>query len=152
VTFGSVTAREPAATPIYEVALAAVATLDARVLLTSGKTATALGLAAPGRHVHIAEWVPQADVLGHASVVVCHGGSGTTLGALAAGVPLVVTPLFADQPYNARRVAASGAGLVVEPRDAGAIRSAVDLGALRAAITTVLTKRSFLPRRRQHRC
>jgi UDP:flavonoid glycosyltransferase YjiC (YdhE family) len=45
----------------------------------------------------------------------CHGGSGTTLGALAAGLPLVVVPLFADQPVNARRVAAVGAGLAVEP-------------------------------------
>jgi len=55
-------------------------------------------LEAPRAHVHIARWVPQADVLRHARVVVCHGGSGTTLGALAAGVPLVVTPLFDDQP------------------------------------------------------
>ena len=44
-----------------------------------------------------------------------HGGSGSTLGALAAGVPLVVMPLFADQPQNARRVAEVGAGLAVEP-------------------------------------
>jgi UDP:flavonoid glycosyltransferase YjiC (YdhE family) len=89
--------------------------------------------------VHITDWVAQAAVLEHASVVVCHGGSGTTVGTLAAGVPLVVTPLFADQPSNARRVAAIGAGVVVEPTDAGAIRSAVDPGELQAAITTVLT-------------
>jgi UDP:flavonoid glycosyltransferase YjiC (YdhE family) len=57
--------------------------------------------------------------------VVCHGGSGSTLGALAAGVPLVVVPLFADQPLNARRVEAVGAGLVVRPPDPTAIRAAV---------------------------
>ena len=85
------------------------------MLLTTGKTPEPLRLVAPGPHVHIADWVPQAAVLRHASVVVCHGGSGTTLGALAAGVPLVVTPLFADQPYNAARVAALGAGVAVEP-------------------------------------
>jgi UDP:flavonoid glycosyltransferase YjiC (YdhE family) len=33
-------------------------------------------------------------------------------------------PLFADQPHNARRVAAVGAGLVASP-DPGAIRDAV---------------------------
>jgi UDP:flavonoid glycosyltransferase YjiC (YdhE family) len=54
-------------------------------------------------------------VLGHAAAAVVHGGSGSTLGAIAAGVPLVVVPLFADQPQNARRVAEVGAGLAVEP-------------------------------------
>jgi UDP:flavonoid glycosyltransferase YjiC (YdhE family) len=53
--------------------------------------------------------------------VVCHGGSGSTLGALAAGVPIVVVPLFADYPYNAQRVAAVGAGVAVAP-DSHAIR------------------------------
>ena len=38
--------------------------------------------------------------------------SGTTLGTLAAGVPLVVTPLFADQPVNGNATSsAAGAGL-----------------------------------------
>jgi UDP:flavonoid glycosyltransferase YjiC (YdhE family) len=143
VTFGSVTASEPTAAPIYRVALDAVADLPARVLLTTGAIADELGLKVPGAHVHIARWVPQADVLAHARVVVCHGGSGTTLGALAAGVPLVVTPLFADQPQNGRRVAAVGAGLVVEPHDDGAIRSAVDPAALHDAIATALADESF---------
>ena len=67
----------------------------------------------------------------------CHGGSGTTLGALAAGLPLVIVPLFADQPANAKRVAEVGAGLVVEPLREGATRalpSSIDPGALRDAI------------------
>ena len=59
-------------------------------------------------------WVDQARVLNHADLVVCHGGSGTTLAALAAGVPLVMVPLFADQFENARRIAKTGAGRVVE--------------------------------------
>jgi UDP:flavonoid glycosyltransferase YjiC (YdhE family) len=143
VTFGSVTASEPTATPIYAVAMEAVADLPARALLTTGAMADDLGLEAPGAHVHVARWVPQADVLAHARVVVCHGGSGTTLGALAAGVPLVVTPLFADQPQNGRRVAAVGAGLVVEPHDEGAIRGAVNPAALHDAIAIVLADETF---------
>lgn len=141
VTFGSVTPRQPAAQPVYGHALEAVAGLDARVLLTTG--ADDLGLTAPGPHVHLERWVPQADVLPHARVVVCHGGSGTTLGALAAGVPLVVTPLFADQPDNARRVEAMGAGVVVEPQDGGPIRSRVDPAALRDAIERVLADDAY---------
>jgi UDP:flavonoid glycosyltransferase YjiC (YdhE family) len=33
-----------------------------------------------------------ADVMRGASLVVCHGGSGTVFGALAAGIPLVCVP------------------------------------------------------------
>lgn len=52
-------------------------------------------------------------VLGEAALVVCHGGSGTTFGALAAGVPVVMCPLFADQPQNGAVLQRAGAGLVV---------------------------------------
>jgi len=55
-------------------------------------------------NTHIERWVPEADVLTHAAVVVCHGGSGTTYGALASGVPLVCCPLFADQHRNSRLI------------------------------------------------
>jgi UDP:flavonoid glycosyltransferase YjiC (YdhE family) len=138
VTFGSVAARIPTAAPVYGLALEAVADLPARVLLTTGHGVGAGSLVPPGPHVHVAAWVPQADVLARASVVVCHGGSGTTLGALTAGVPLVVTPLFADQPENARRVAALGVGAAVAPRDDGASTSAIDPADLRRAILGVL--------------
>jgi UDP:flavonoid glycosyltransferase YjiC (YdhE family) len=42
--------------------------------------------------------------------VVTHGGSGTTLGALAHGLPLLVLPQGADQYANADAVVAAGAG------------------------------------------
>ncbi|NMO92292.1 glycosyltransferase [Actinomycetospora sp. TBRC 11914] len=138
VTFGSVAATVPFAAPIYRVALEAVADLPARVLLTTGEGVEDGAVVPSGPHVHVARWVPQADVLAQADVVVCHGGSGTTLGALAAGVPLVITPLFADQPMNARRVGELGAGVVVRPRDAGAPSSAVEPSDLRRAIAHVL--------------
>jgi hypothetical protein len=109
VTFGSVTAAVPSGAVAYPKALAAVDGLDARVLLTTGHE---LDLGQTPANVHVERWVDQADVLGEAAVVVGHGGSGTTLGALAAGVPQVLAPLFADQPFNAARVAVVGAGLV----------------------------------------
>jgi UDP-glucoronosyl and UDP-glucosyl transferase len=109
VTFGSVAATVPLAAVAYPKALAAVDGLDARVLLTTGHE---LDLGAVPSNVRVERWVDQRDVLGEAAVVVGHGGSGTTLGALAAGVPQVVAPLFADQPHNAARVAVVGAGVV----------------------------------------
>jgi Erythromycin biosynthesis protein CIII-like, C-terminal domain/Erythromycin biosynthesis protein CIII-like, N-terminal domain len=109
VTFGSVAASLPPAAVAFSKALEAAVGLDARVLLTTGAE---LELPPAPANVHVERWVPQPDALGGAAVVVGHGGSGTTLGALGAGVPLVVTPLFADQPFNAARVAVVGAGVV----------------------------------------
>jgi UDP:flavonoid glycosyltransferase YjiC (YdhE family) len=125
VTFGTVAGGIEEARQAYALALAAVARLDARVLFTVGQEAD-LGLfAGAPTHVHVERWIAQGRILAEASAVICHGGSGSTLGALAAGVPLVVMPLFADQPTNAARVEAIGAGLAVTPPDAEALTAAM---------------------------
>jgi MGT family glycosyltransferase len=116
---------------LFGAVLGAVAELPARVLMTVGREFDVESLGALPPNLHVERFVPQVDVFGHASVVVTHGGSGTTLGALAAGLPLVVVPLFADQPYNAKRVAAVGAGVVAEPPG------------MREAIETVLGDEKF---------
>ena len=143
VTFGSVAGSFPQALPVYGLALAAVAELPARVLLTVGRELDLDALPPAPDNVRVERWVPQQDVLAHATAAVVHGGSGSTLGAVAAGVPLVVVPLFADQPENARRVAEVGAGLAVEPNreDPGAT-----VGALREAVGAVLAEPSYRER------
>jgi MGT family glycosyltransferase len=108
----------------YAMALRAVERMSARVLLTVGRRFDASSLGPVPANVHVEPWIDQARVLEQAELVVCHGGSGTTLAALAAGVPLVMVPLFADQFENARRVAATRAGRVVETQSrTGDVRS-----------------------------
>ena len=131
VTFGSVAGGFPQAVPIFRAAIRALADLPVRALLTVGSDLDPATLPAPP-NVHIERWVPQDQILPHAAAVVCHGGSGTTLGALAAGCPLVLIPLFADQPDNARRVAATGAGRMIP-----------DASLLRDALTDVLEQPHF---------
>src|SRR5262249_42124664 len=64
-------------------------------------------------NVRVEQWVPQAEIA--ADVIACHGGHGTTLGALAHGVPVAVLPLFAlDQAAHGRAVARAGAGLTLD--------------------------------------
>jgi UDP:flavonoid glycosyltransferase YjiC (YdhE family) len=142
MTFGSVLGWLREAPEVYRAGLAAVSALPGRVLLTMGRAVQPAQFADAPENIHVAQWVPQEDVLPHASLVVCHGGSGTTLGALAAGVPLVICPLFADQADNGRIVEQAGAGVVVEPGEAahGGLRrlGPDDVPALRAAITQVL--------------
>ncbi len=125
ISFGSVAGGMEMSAGAYRAAVEAMEGLDARVLLTVGRGADLDDFASAPPNVHVEAWVPQADVLAHATLVVCHGGSGTTLGSLAAARPLVVVPLFADQPVNAERVAAVGAGLAVAP-EAAAIRAATE--------------------------
>jgi MGT family glycosyltransferase len=138
VTFGTIAGGSPMARGAYKIALDAVADLPVRVLLTTGHNfdASLLGVVPPNAHVEA--WVPQLEVFPHAALTVCHAGSGTVLGALESGVPMVAIPLFADQPPNARRVAAVGAGLMVEGRTATA-------EAVRDAITALLADEA--PRR-----
>src|SRR5262249_40250635 len=99
---------------VFGAAITAVADLPVRVLLTIGHRLDPDVLGPMPRNVHLEQWVDQADVFAVADLVVCHGGSGTTYGALAAGLPLVLVPVFADQFENVRRVAAAGAGVTVD--------------------------------------
>jgi UDP:flavonoid glycosyltransferase YjiC (YdhE family) len=101
------------------------------------------GPAAAARYsVHVERWVPQADVMPHAAAMVGHGGSGSTLMAMAAGVPMAVVPFFADQPYNARRIAQIGAGVALE----GGVEAVAEMP---RAIRTLLEEPRYLRQARR---
>lgn len=142
VSFGTVLGHMVNAVDVYRTALRAVEDLDVRVLMTVGRRFDPSVLEPIPKHVHVEAWVDQNRVLGHAEAVVTHCGSGTALGALAVGVPIVAVPLFADQFENSRRIAAAGAAWVLERHrnpDAGtrALISEQDAPNLAAAIATV---------------
>ena len=139
-TFGTVYGHMSTAVEGFRVLLSAVEHVDARVLLTTGPQVDPSELGPTPPNVVVEQWVDQAGVVAAASVVVCHGGSGTTLGALTAGIPLVVVALFADQFANAEMVAGSGAGLAVD-RGVDGQRPSLGMGdvtAIRIAAETVL--------------
>jgi UDP:flavonoid glycosyltransferase YjiC (YdhE family) len=147
LSFGTVLGHLHEAIDAYRIALQVAAGLRARVLLTVGEHTDMAGLEKPPPNVRVERWVPQDVVLRQASVVVSHGGSGTTFGALAAGVPVIVCPMFADQPRNGQAVAEAGAGVVVAGggSPAGGIRRLTgdDVAPLRRAIEVVLGEDSF---------
>jgi hypothetical protein len=125
VTFGTVTSTMEEARGIYRVALDALAGAPVRALLTTGPGLEREALGPVPDNVHVEAWVPQGEALARARAVICHGGSGTVIGALAAARPLVVVPLFADQPENAARVASLGAGIALPAPAPGALRDAI---------------------------
>jgi UDP:flavonoid glycosyltransferase YjiC (YdhE family) len=111
VTFGTVVPQFGLFPALYRAAIDALAPLPVRVLITTGRMHDPAELGPLPANVHAERWVPQASVMPHTAAMVCHGGFGTVRAGLTAGVPLAVLPQFADQPYNARRVAALGAGI-----------------------------------------
>jgi UDP:flavonoid glycosyltransferase YjiC (YdhE family) len=87
----------------------------ASVLVTSGPcSADELRVALPP-HVVVRRYVPLRDALPKVDLVVSHGGAGTTVAALASGLPHLVLPQGApSQSRNGAAVAAAGAGLMLD--------------------------------------
>jgi UDP:flavonoid glycosyltransferase YjiC (YdhE family) len=157
VSFGSVTAGAhlPFYPALYRAAIEALAPLSrpeaspplrspARFLLTVGEARDHGELGPLPDNVQVERWAPQDEVLARAAAVVTHGGHGSTLGALAHGVPQVVLPLFSvDQWFNAAALARAGAGVALgaaerHTRRAIDLPSEATLAALRAAVEHVL--------------
>jgi zeaxanthin glucosyltransferase len=63
--------------------------------------------------VHFA---PQAEVLKRAALTLTHGGLNTVLDSLAAGTPLIATPITYEQPAIAARAEGCGAGVSISGR------------------------------------
>ena len=89
--------------------------LEANLLVTVGREIDPASLGEQPAHVRVERFVPQAEVLPHVDLVVSHGGSGSVLGALAHGLPMVLIPMGADQPLNGERAEAVGIGRVLDP-------------------------------------
>lgn len=102
---------------LYRPLLAGIAGLDgeAAALVTVGRTSDPASLGGLPPRVRVEQFVPQARVLPSCDVVISHGGSGTTLGALAHGLPQLLVPKGADQFDNAARCDRAGAAIVLQP-------------------------------------
>lgn len=142
LTLGTVNSAFDAAGGTWAAALAAVAALPIDVIASTGRGAVHPVVPA---NVRVVDWVPLDEALATAAIVICHGGSGTTMAALGAGIPLVVVPMLADQPTNATMVEQLGAGIAVRPvrqrRIAGLTDA--DVPRLRQAILSVLFDPSY---------
>jgi UDP:flavonoid glycosyltransferase YjiC (YdhE family) len=122
------TFRFPGLVATWQRILDAADGLEAPVVATFGRAVAPDEVTAPpGVRVH--EWMPHDELFPDASLVVGPGGHGTTLAALAHGVPVLVLPLDAtsDQPRMARAVTLAGVGETL-PRRAGpaAIRATIE--------------------------
>jgi UDP:flavonoid glycosyltransferase YjiC (YdhE family) len=88
--------------------------LQANVVVTVGRNIDPERFGTQPDNVHIERYIPQSVLLPHCDLVVNHGGSGSVVGALAHGLPLMVLPMGADQLPNAQRCEQLGVGVVLD--------------------------------------
>lgn len=99
-----------------------VTRLVIRALAMTGQRGVLLGgwshlgaASLPPTVLHI-ESAPHDWLFPRMAAVAHHGGAGTTAAGLRAGVPSVIIPFFADQPFWGQRAAALGVGPAPIPR------------------------------------
>ncbi|MDK1358814.1 glycosyltransferase [Arthrobacter sp. zg-Y1219] len=115
----------------------ALGSLPLRGLVTTGPAVRPDAIRAPA-NVAVVASAPHQEVLRQARLVVTHGGHGTVMKSLAAGVPMVILAHGRDQSDNAVRVTVRGAGVALPrrartPRIARAIADVVAAGTYRQA-------------------
>ena len=111
----------------WAMAFDAVRDLPVNVIATVGNDQDPARFGPLPDHIAVARYVPQALILRHVDAVVFHGGSGTMLGSVAEGKPMVSLPMGADQFVNSEQIVRTGAGLAVGPaqRTPESIRAAI---------------------------
>jgi UDP:flavonoid glycosyltransferase YjiC (YdhE family) len=88
--------------------------LPISLIVTVGRHIDPSELGPQPANVHVAQYIPQSAILPQCDAVVSHGGSGSVMGALIYGLPMVLIPLGADQPWNAARCEAIGVARVLD--------------------------------------
>jgi len=135
-TLGTLASQSPVARTLFPAMLAALRDEPVNLILTVGRGNDPADFGSQPENVHIARFIPQSALLPHCDLVMHQGGFSTVTGTLNAGLPMVVIPIFADQPYNAECCAALGVGRVLKPEERTP-------EAIRAAVRAVLTAPSY---------
>ena len=119
VGFGSMPSGDP--DRLLRELVTALDRAGARGVVSSGLAGLGRATSTPDvvrlpRSVLVVEGAPHEWLFPRCAAVVHHGGAGTTAAGFRAGVPQVVVPHIADQPYWGRRVHALGVGPVAIAR------------------------------------
>jgi UDP:flavonoid glycosyltransferase YjiC (YdhE family) len=101
------------ATALLDEIFEALDSIAATVITTTRHPTASLG-----SRVLTYDWLPQVPLMNYVDAVVAHGGYGTIMTALCAGIPVLSIPLpMLDNRTNAKRLEATGAGLILTRAD-----------------------------------
>jgi UDP:flavonoid glycosyltransferase YjiC (YdhE family) len=95
---------------LLQAALEALADLPVRVLATWNRRPVEPPVAVPA-NARLVEWLSYSRTMPRCDLVVCHGGHGTVVRALASGCVVVAVPAAGDMNENAARVDWAGVGV-----------------------------------------
>ncbi len=125
-TLGTAVSKTPGS--FYRQGLACAQALQARAVLVVGKgNRNALrDLSLPAEAIAV-EYAPFSQLFPHASVIVHHGGIGTTALAMRAGRPMLIIPWAWDQPDNAERAVRLGIARTISHSRFSAEQGAAEL-------------------------
>ncbi|MBC7811905.1 MAG: glycosyl transferase [Burkholderiales bacterium] len=127
----------------YRAAFAAFADYPAQFILSVGKNTDIAQLGEIPANFIVRPYVPQLEILQRVDAFITHGGMNSVHEGLYYGVPEVVVPHQLEQLLNAKRVAATGASVVLgEQYPYGRVTAAE----LREELNKVLADSSY----RQH--
>ena len=111
LTFGSMVDHDPTATLRR---FLEAWPRDRRIILQHGWTRFEVPAGHP--QIRVVGKVSHDQLFAHASVVIHHGGAGTTASALHAGVPQIIVPHIADQAFFGREIERLGCGFRLSRR------------------------------------
>ncbi len=145
VTLGTVAPAMNGLGPVERI-IAVAPDVDAEFVVALGDADTS-ALGRLPANIRLVGWLPLNALLRISSALVHHGGAGSTLGALAVGVPQLALPSGADRHINAKAVHDGGAGLSAAEDDLDAALLTELLGddKLRAAAVSVSAEIATLP-------
>jgi sterol 3beta-glucosyltransferase len=112
IGFGSMPDSKPQTTT--RLLIDAVQKAGKRAVILTGWAG--MGAADLPESIHLLKYAPHNWLFPQMAAVVHHGGAGTTASGLRAGVPTIIVPYNADQPFWGRRAQELGVGTAPIPR------------------------------------
>ena len=129
-TLGTTVNRQP---HLFRTIAEACQPLRVQLVITLGRGCKAKDVPVMSPSQIVVDYAPQLGVLAHASLTITHAGMITSLDSLSCGVPILAVPLSFEQPAIAARIAYTGAGAVLQPKD-------VTVKTLRALVEKMLNE------------
>ncbi len=102
--------------PVILRVIAALETLPVRGVVTLGPQLDLDAFPVAGENVRVLRSASHDALMPHVAAMVTHAGHGSAIRPILAGVPLLCLPMGRDQPDNAARIVARGAGLRLDPQ------------------------------------
>ncbi|MBN1217462.1 MAG: hypothetical protein JXM69_00920 [Anaerolineae bacterium] len=99
----------------YKMLMEALGDTNLQVVASTSAKLSPEVLPPPPPNIRLERWVPGPAVIDRSDLVIFHGGYGTTMELVQAGVPGLIIPFHSEQESNARRLEAAGAARVLLP-------------------------------------